>query len=91
MGGDFAGVCAGFLKVHVLGADADAGGLQGFGDGLEGDKGGTDDAVYLVGQVVKVVAYFADEFDGFGRCFVHFPVAGDDGFSHLIPPGVGNW
>jgi hypothetical protein len=78
----FAGVSSGFLKVHILGANANSGGLEGFGDGLEGDEGGADNAVYLFCQAVEVVSNFPDEGDRFGRTFVHLPVSGNDRFSH---------
>ena len=75
----FAGVCARLFPMAVFGADFDIGAVCSF-------KGGVN--VYIrnakhnraVGVLYEGF-HSVNNFGGFGRSFVHFPVAGDNGFT----------
>jgi hypothetical protein len=70
--------------VHILRAHADFGGLQGVGDGGDGDEGGADDLVYPF-DLAQAITNFTYKGNGFFGRFIHFPVASNNWGTHDAP------
>lgn len=70
------------LVVHVLGPDADVVAVRQHGHGsAEADEGRGDDDIHVVAGLGEDEKVF-EEVLRLGRSFVHFPVRGDDRFTH---------
>ena len=82
---DLAGEGTGLLKVDILGADVDVGALGHLDSGDKVGKGNADDD--LTAGVLDSGDQLVDEGLSLGSGLVHFPVAGDDGFTILFIHG----
>ncbi len=80
--GHFAGVGAGRFEVDVFGADLDVGALRCFHSG--GDVNIRDTQHDVAVSAGHKRLHLVDKRGGLGRGVVHFPVAGDNGFTKIF-------
>jgi hypothetical protein len=84
VGADLAGEGTLVFPVHVLRSELDIAALDDFGDRGQREVGRRDGNDHL-SDVARGGHHCGRQLDGFGNRLVHFPVAGDNDFTHGIP------